>query len=92
MKNPPPRKQTDPNRRYARNTLQNAQTLRREHTDAEGLLWARLRDKGLGARKFRRQQPIGPYIADFACMSEKLRDRTRRRRPRRAESPRSRAR
>ena len=72
MKNPPPRKQTDPNRRYARNTLQNAQTLRREHTDAEGLLWAHLRGKGLGTRKFRRQQPIGPYIADFACMSEKL--------------------
>ena len=30
------------------------------------------RNKQLGGYKFRRQQPIGPYIADFACLSEKL--------------------
>ena len=57
-------------RRYDSDNLQNARTLRREHTDAEGLLWDRLRGKGLRDHKFRRQQPIGPYIADFACMSE----------------------
>ena len=35
-------------------------------TDAEKLLWYRLRDKQLGVR-FRRQHPIGPYIVDFAA-------------------------
>ena len=31
-----------------------------------------LRDKQLDGYKFRRQQPIGPYIVDFACMPQKL--------------------
>lgn len=38
--------------------------LRHDPTPAEALLWQRLRDRQLGA-KFRRQHPIGPYIADF---------------------------
>ena len=37
-----------------------------------GLLWHFLRNKQLDGYKFRRQQPIGPYIADFACLSRKL--------------------
>jgi very-short-patch-repair endonuclease len=41
-------------------------------TDAEAKLWSRLRDgRSLGA-KFRRQVPIGSYIADFCCRSSKL--------------------
>ncbi len=40
-------------------------------TDAERLLWSRLRAEQLGA-KFRRQHPFGPYIADFACLAPKL--------------------
>jgi uncharacterized protein DUF559 len=40
--------------------------MRREPTDAERRLWAKLRNYGLGVR-FVRQLPIGPYIADFAC-------------------------
>jgi len=67
-----PRRSSRLTRRYDSDNLQNARTLRREHTDAEGLLWDRLRGKGLFGHKFRRQQPIGPYIADFACMPEKL--------------------
>ncbi|MCY3823245.1 MAG: DUF559 domain-containing protein [Nitrospinae bacterium] len=63
---------TESGRQYNPRHLGNARTLRREHTDAEGLLWSRLRDKQIDGRKFRRQQPIGPYIADFACMSDKL--------------------
>ena len=39
---------------------------------AEGLLWYYLRKKQLGGYKFRRQQPVGPYIADFACLPQKL--------------------
>lgn len=41
--------------------------MRKEPSAAEGDLWALLRDRGLIARKFRRQHPIGPWVADFAC-------------------------
>ena len=57
---------------YTQQTLQKAQTLRESQTNAEGLLWHYLRDKQLAGHKFRRQQPIGPYIVDFACMPKKL--------------------
>jgi very-short-patch-repair endonuclease len=30
------------------------------------------RDRRLGGWKFRRQQPVGPYIADFICFEAKL--------------------
>ena len=40
-------------------------------TDAEALLWNYIRNGSLGV-KFRRQHAIGDYIADFACISEKL--------------------
>ena len=59
-------------RSYSKQTLEQAKALRQRQTDAEGLLWHYLRKKQLGGYKFRRQQPIGPYIVDFACMSEKL--------------------
>jgi primosomal protein N' (replication factor Y) len=45
--------------------------LRRKATDAERLLWQRLRSNALGVR-FRRQHPIPPFIADFACPSARL--------------------
>ncbi len=45
-----------------------ARALRKGQTDAEGLLWSRLRSRQLGNLKFRRQRPIGPYFADFACL------------------------
>jgi adenine-specific DNA-methyltransferase len=50
----------------------NARRLRREQTDAERKLWSRLRDRRLGGAKFRRQHPIGPYIADFCCPEARL--------------------
>jgi very-short-patch-repair endonuclease len=40
-------------------------------SDAERLLWYHLRYQALGV-KFRRQHPIGPYVADFACLSPRL--------------------
>ncbi|KAB7762375.1 endonuclease domain-containing protein [Xanthomonas maliensis] len=52
--------------------LQFARMLRREMTAAERVLWQRLRDRRLLGFKFRRQCPIGPYIADFACLSSAL--------------------
>ena len=59
-------------RQYSQQTLQNAKALRQNQTNAEGLLWHYLRNKQLDGHKFRRQQPIGPYIVDFACLPRKL--------------------
>jgi len=44
-----------------------ARTLRQPATDAERRLWSALRSRRLQGFKFRRQHPIGPYVADFAC-------------------------
>ena len=44
---------------------------RREMTEGETVLWNALR-KELKSYRFRRQHPIGDYIADFICLSEKL--------------------
>ncbi len=49
-----------------------AKRLRKTQTDAERRLWARLGAKRLAGVKFRRQQPIGPYIADFVCFEHGL--------------------
>ena len=49
-----------------------SKTLRVNATDAERKLWSRLRDRRLEGFKFVRQQPIGPYIADFACREADL--------------------
>ena len=38
---------------------------------SEAALWNRIRRRQLGVR-FRRQVPIGPYIADFACLNPKI--------------------
>ena len=46
--------------------------LRQNATDAERRLWSHLRNRQLDGHKFRRQVPLGPYIADFACLSERL--------------------
>jgi len=41
-------------------------------TDAEQLLWRRLRNRELSGKKFRRQHEIGRYIADFVCTEAML--------------------
>jgi very-short-patch-repair endonuclease len=51
--------------------IERAQYLRANMTAVESRMWLRLRGRQLGV-KFRRQHPIGPYIADFACCSAKL--------------------
>jgi adenine-specific DNA-methyltransferase len=45
-----------------------ARRLRREQTDAEARLWFHLRNCRLDGAKFRRQQPLGPFVADFCCV------------------------
>ena len=49
-----------------------AGSLRKRMTLAEAQLWHQLRNRRLSNYKFRRQAPIGPYIADFLCMSARL--------------------
>ena len=51
---------------------QRAQQLRCEMSRTEWRLWYRLRGRQLMGRKFRRQVPIGPYFADFACLEAGL--------------------
>ena len=49
-----------------------ARMLRRNQTEAEKRLWYRLKNRGLGGWKFRRQHAVGPYFADFACIEAAL--------------------
>jgi very-short-patch-repair endonuclease len=46
--------------------------LRKNMTDAEQALWARLRRRQMQGCKFRRQHPLGRYIVDFVCLERKL--------------------
>lgn len=49
-----------------------ARKLRSDVTDAEKKLWAQLRGRQLCGAKFRRQHPIGPFIADFCSVERRL--------------------
>ena len=56
---------TKPKRNLARSFRQNP-------TNAERKLWSLLRNKKISAWRFRRQQPIGPFIVGFFCPGAKL--------------------
>jgi very-short-patch-repair endonuclease len=49
-----------------------ARRLRSNPTDAELRLWQRIRRKQLYGCRFRRQVPLGPYVADFVCIERSL--------------------
>jgi very-short-patch-repair endonuclease len=49
-----------------------ARELRNNMTKAEWYMWSRLRNRQIAGYKFRRQCPIGPYFADFACLTARL--------------------
>ena len=49
-----------------------ARRLRRHQTNAERLLWFRLRDRRLAGWKFKRQAPIDRFVVDFFCSDAKL--------------------
>jgi very-short-patch-repair endonuclease len=49
-----------------------AKRLRANMTGAEAALWKLLRGRGFERWKFRRQTPIGPYVADFCCYELRL--------------------
>ena len=58
--------------RQDEDTTRRAREPRRDNSRAERRVWELLRDRRLTGVKFRRQHPIGPYFADFACISRKL--------------------
>ena len=45
-----------------------ARALRHNATDAERLLWSRLRTRRLSGFRFRQQRPLGPHGCDFVCL------------------------
>ncbi len=49
-----------------------SRSLRAKQTKSERLLWSILRAKQLCDLEFRRQHPIGPFFADFACVEQQL--------------------
>ena len=49
-----------------------ARALRRDAPSAERIVWRHLRNRRLGGWKFVRQEPIGPYFADFVCREKML--------------------
>src|SRR5262245_26351469 len=56
----------------SRKSIERARRLRRDSTIPERILWGLLRGGRLGGLKFRRQHPLGPFIADFYCHEHKL--------------------
>jgi very-short-patch-repair endonuclease len=52
--------------------LDRARRMRREMTEAELKLWSIPRNRALIGVKFRRQLPVGNYIADFCCLEHRL--------------------
>ena len=61
------RGKSNPKLRSGPETRNLAADLRSTTTPPEGVLWSRLRRKQIGGFRFRRQHPLGPYIADFYC-------------------------
>ena len=49
-----------------------AQEMRHAPTETEARMWYFLRNRRLGGWKFRRQHPLGKYIADFICVDARL--------------------
>ncbi|HUH48805.1 MAG TPA: DUF559 domain-containing protein, partial [Mycoplana sp.] len=58
----------------SREAISNASRLRRSLTDAVRRLWTALRKElpEMRGTHFRRQVPIGGYVADFVCMGRRL--------------------
>ena len=49
-----------------------SRALRKSSTEAEKLLWQKLRRKQFHGLRFRRQFPLGPYFGDFVCLPARL--------------------
>lgn len=57
---------------YNKNLKQRSRELRNNMTDAEKLLWSKIRNKQIRNLQFYRQKPVGNYIVDFYCPTAKL--------------------
>ena len=57
---------------YDKHLKKYSRRLRKEMTDAEQLLWSKVRGKQLKGFQFYRQKPIGHFIADFYCPKARL--------------------
>ena len=57
---------------YGRNLKQYSRKLRKEMTEAERVLWSRIRGKQLKGLQVYRQKPIGRFVVDFYCPKAKL--------------------
>ena len=55
-----------------RERILQARRLRKAMTGVELMVWGQLRRRQIGGYKFRRQAPIGRYVVDFVCLSERL--------------------
>ena len=53
-------------------TVRIARRLRANQTDAETVLWNRIRNRQIDEHKFARQVPILGYICDFVCREQRL--------------------
>jgi len=71
LKTPHPYRKT---RSLARTTgqIDKARELRQTPTETERVAWQLLRGLRSRGYKFRRQHPVGPYIADFCCLESRL--------------------
>ena len=58
--------------RVPRKTRTRAKAMRWPMTRAEVILWTRLQRGRLNHFHFRKQHPVGPYIADFACVPSRV--------------------
>ena len=54
------------------NTFEKARLLRNNMTEAEKIIWDKLKNRNVFKARFRRQHPIGIFIADFYCHECKL--------------------
>ena len=55
-----------------RKMIRIARKLRVHQTDAETVLWNRIRNRQIDGHKFVRQEPIGGYVCDFVCRERRL--------------------
>ena len=57
---------------YNKSLKHYSRELRKDMTDAEKLLWSRIRRKQLKGCQFYRQKIIGNYIVDFYCSKSRM--------------------
>jgi len=65
-------KETFQKRKAQTGHRKNARRLRSAQSDTERRFWSIVRGRRFVGYKFKRQYPVGPYIADFVCLTARL--------------------